>query len=126
MQKIDGIEETSSRESERIQNRTGGAGSERIRSSDVSDALAEVLREETRLPRASAHLDGKDLDGKKTAARPNSKSLNGLEGRYRPPKKANTTGVDHKTNPSNDGAGPKAVSLAVLLFQGFPYHRGPR
>ncbi|KAF3587680.1 hypothetical protein F2Q69_00030659 [Brassica cretica] len=45
---------SNSRYSDKVQTRTGSANAERIRSgdvSDVSDALTEVLREETRLPR---------------------------------------------------------------------------
>lgn len=41
-----------SRDSERVQNRNGNVGMERIRSGDVSEALTEVFREEIRLPRA--------------------------------------------------------------------------
>ncbi|KAF2546074.1 hypothetical protein F2Q70_00021431 [Brassica cretica] len=41
----------SSRESKRIHSRSGVGGSDRIHYGDVSDALTEVLREETRLPR---------------------------------------------------------------------------
>ncbi|KAF2604453.1 hypothetical protein F2Q70_00026432 [Brassica cretica] len=77
------------RESERIQNRAGGVSAKRIRSGDVSKALTEVLREETRLPQASPQ-EGKDLEGEKSAARVNSSSPIGSEGRDRPPKKAKT------------------------------------
>ncbi|KAF2559585.1 hypothetical protein F2Q68_00016816 [Brassica cretica] len=42
---------SNSRYSDRVRTRTGSANAERIRSGDVSDALTEVLREETRLPR---------------------------------------------------------------------------
>ncbi|KAF2546549.1 hypothetical protein F2Q70_00022601 [Brassica cretica] len=42
---------SNSRYSDRVRTRTGSANAERIQSGDVSDALTEVLREETRLPR---------------------------------------------------------------------------
>ncbi|KAF3546061.1 hypothetical protein DY000_02006924 [Brassica cretica] len=41
-----------SRDSERVQNRNGNVGMERISSGNVSEALTEVFREEIRLPRA--------------------------------------------------------------------------
>ena len=68
------------RDSDRVQNRTGSANVERIRSGDVSEALTEVLREETRLPRASAQ-EVKDLEGEKSAARVMSSSPTDSEGR---------------------------------------------
>ncbi|KAL0815029.1 hypothetical protein Bca101_071472 [Brassica carinata] len=46
----------SSRESKRIHSRSGVGGSDRIHYGDVSDALTEVLREETRLPRPAASV----------------------------------------------------------------------
>nr|VDC97086.1 unnamed protein product [Brassica oleracea] len=39
-----------SRESERVRGRNGSVGAERIHSGDVSEALTEVLRKDTRLP----------------------------------------------------------------------------
>ena len=54
------------REFERVQGRNGSVGAERVRSSDVSKALTEVLCEETRLPRALASGEGKDLGGVQT------------------------------------------------------------
>ena len=68
------------RESERIRNRAGGVSAEHIRSGDVSEALTEVLREETRLPRASPQ-EGKGLEDEKSAARTKSSSPTGSEGR---------------------------------------------
>ncbi|KAF2562940.1 hypothetical protein F2Q70_00014401 [Brassica cretica] len=79
-------------DSDRVQTRTGSANAERIRSGDVSEALTEVLREETRLPRASTQ-EAKDLEGEKSVARVKSSSPTGLEGRDRPPKKAKTNYV---------------------------------
>ncbi|KAL0758927.1 hypothetical protein Bca101_075077 [Brassica carinata] len=55
------------RDSDRVQTRTGSVNAERIRSGDVSEALTEVLREETRLPRASTQ-EVKDLEGENSAA----------------------------------------------------------
>ena len=75
---------SNSRDSDRVRTRTGSANAERIRSGDVSEALTEVLREETRLPRASTQ-EVKDLEGEKTAARVKSSSPTGSEGRDRPP-----------------------------------------
>ncbi|KAF2560467.1 hypothetical protein F2Q70_00017848 [Brassica cretica] len=83
------------RESERIRNRVGGVNAERIRSGDVSEALTKVLREETRLPRASSQ-EGKGPEGEKSVARTKSGSPTGSEGRDRPPKKAKTNGADHR------------------------------
>ena len=53
----------------------------------MGEAFIEVLREETRLPRASTQ-EGKDLEGEKSAVRIKSSSPTGLEGRDCPPKKA--------------------------------------
>ncbi|KAF2609212.1 hypothetical protein F2Q68_00043628 [Brassica cretica] len=56
------------RDSDRARTRTGSVNAERIRSGDVSEALTEVLREETRLPRDSTQ-EVKDLKDEKSAAR---------------------------------------------------------
>ena len=82
-----------------MRTRTGSINAERIRSGDVSEALTELLREETRLPRASAQ-EVKDLEGEKSAARVKSSSPTGSEGRDRPPKKAKTNGPDHRLSVS--------------------------
>ena len=82
------------RDSDRARTRTGSVNAERIRSGDVSEALTEVLREETRLLRDSTQ-EVKDLKGEKSAARVKSSSPTGSEGRDRPPKKAKTNGSDH-------------------------------
>ncbi|KAF3536854.1 hypothetical protein F2Q69_00023736 [Brassica cretica] len=74
---------------------TGGVNAERIRSGDVSEALTEVLREETRLPRASSQ-EGKGPEGEKSVARTKSGSPTGSEGCDRPPKMAKTNGADHR------------------------------
>ncbi|KAF3515450.1 hypothetical protein DY000_02058465 [Brassica cretica] len=76
------------------------ANAERIRSGDVSEALTEVLREETRLQRISTR-EAKDLEGEKSVARVKSSSPTGLEGRDRPPKKAKTNGSDHRLDPDS-------------------------
>ena len=67
-------------DSDRVRTRTGSANVERIRSGDVSEALTEVLREETRLPRASPQ-EGKGLEDEKSSARTKSSSPTGSEGR---------------------------------------------
>ncbi|KAF3528903.1 hypothetical protein DY000_02039981 [Brassica cretica] len=92
---------TTLRDSERIRNRTGCVSAECIRSGDLSEAFTEVLREETRLPRASPQ-EGKDLEGEKSAARIKSSSPTGSEGHDRPPKKAKTNGSDHRLGVSGD------------------------
>ncbi|KAF2555700.1 hypothetical protein F2Q68_00014199 [Brassica cretica] len=94
---------TTPRDSERIRSRAGSVNAEHIRSGDVSEALTEVLREETRLPRASTQ-EGKDLDGDKSAARIKSSSQTGSEGHDRPPKKAKTNGSDHRLGVSGEMA----------------------
>ncbi|KAF3535584.1 hypothetical protein F2Q69_00022421 [Brassica cretica] len=91
------------RDSDRVQTRTGSANAERIRSGDVSEALTEVLREETRLPRTSTQ-EAKDLEGEKSFARVKSSSPTGSEGRDRPPKKAKTNGSDHRLGVSGEAA----------------------
>ncbi|KAF3600280.1 hypothetical protein F2Q69_00035376 [Brassica cretica] len=92
---------TTLRDSERIRNRTVCVSAECIRSGDLSEALTEVLREETRLPRASPQ-EGNDLEGKKSAARIKSSSPTGSEGHDRPPKKAKTNGSDYRLGVSGD------------------------
>ena len=63
-----------SRESEWVRSQNGSVGAERIRSGDVSEALTEVFREETRLSRTPASGEGKDLGGGKAVVRTNSNS----------------------------------------------------
>ncbi|KAF2594179.1 hypothetical protein F2Q70_00042939 [Brassica cretica] len=65
------------RDSDRVRTQTGSVNAERIQSGDVSEALTKVLREETRLPRASTQ-EAKDPEG------------------ARPLKKAKTNGSDHR------------------------------
>ncbi|KAF3521516.1 hypothetical protein F2Q69_00045956 [Brassica cretica] len=91
------------RDSDRVRTRFGSINAEHIRSGDVSEALTEVLREETRLPRASAQ-EVKDLEGEKYAARVKSSSPTGSEERDRPPKKAKTNGSDHRLGVSGEAA----------------------
>ena len=67
----------------------------------MSEALTEVLREETRLPLASTQ-EGKELEGEKSATRVKSSSPTGLEGPDRPPRKAKTSGSDHRLGVSDD------------------------
>ncbi|KAL0803494.1 hypothetical protein Bca101_095984 [Brassica carinata] len=66
------------RGSDRVRTRTGSANAERIRSGEVSEALTEVIREETRLPRISTQ-EAKDLEGEKSVARVKSSSPTGSE-----------------------------------------------
>ncbi|KAL0796501.1 hypothetical protein Bca101_067878 [Brassica carinata] len=84
-----------SRDSDRTRNRTGGVSLERIRSGDVSEALTEVLCEETRLPRESSFKEGKEVDGKKASSRPSSNSPTGSKGRDRPQKQEDPDSVAH-------------------------------
>ncbi|XP_013669581.1 uncharacterized protein LOC106374022 [Brassica napus] len=91
------------RDSDRVRTRTGSANVECIRSRDVSEALTEVLREETRLLRASTQ-EAKDLEGEKFVARVKSSSPTGSEGRDRPLKKAKTNGSDHRLGVSGEVA----------------------
>ncbi|KAF2539524.1 hypothetical protein F2Q68_00019943 [Brassica cretica] len=64
------------RDSDRVQTRTGIGNVEHIRSGDVSEALTEVLREETRFPRGSTQ-EAKNLEGEKSVARVKSSSPTG-------------------------------------------------
>ncbi|KAF3595903.1 hypothetical protein DY000_02023589 [Brassica cretica] len=70
---------------------------------DVSDALTEVLREETQLLRPSTQ-GAKDPEGEKAVARVKSSSPTGSEGRDRPPKKAKTNGSDRRLGVSGEAA----------------------
>ncbi|KAF3560458.1 hypothetical protein F2Q69_00015814 [Brassica cretica] len=94
---------SNSRDSDRVRTRTGSANAERIRSGDVSDALTEVLREETRHPRPSTQ-GAKDPESEKSVARVNSSSPTGSEGRDRPPNKAKTNGLDHRLGVPGEAA----------------------
>ena len=78
-----GSRRSNPRDSDRVRTRTGSANSERIRSGDVSEALTEVLREETRLLWISTQ-EAKELEGEKSVARVKSSSPTGSEGRERP------------------------------------------
>ncbi|KAF2550829.1 hypothetical protein F2Q68_00034415 [Brassica cretica] len=68
-----GSRRSNPRDSDRVRTRTGSANSERIRSGDVSEALTEVLREETRLLWISTQ-EAKELEGEKSVARVKSSS----------------------------------------------------
>ncbi|KAF2532115.1 hypothetical protein F2Q70_00030911 [Brassica cretica] len=94
---------SNSRVSDRVRTRTGSANAERIRSGDVSDALTEVLREETQLPRPSTQ-GAKDPGGEKSVARVKSSSPTGSVGHDRPPKKAKTNGSDRRLGVSGEAA----------------------
>ncbi|KAF2608289.1 hypothetical protein F2Q68_00042965 [Brassica cretica] len=89
------------RGSDRVRTRTGSANAEHIRSGEESEALTEVLREETRLPRISTQED-KDLEGEKYVARVKSSSPTGSEGSDHPPKKAKTNGSNHRLGVSGE------------------------
>ena len=67
----------------------------------MSDALTEVLREETRLPR-SLSQGTKDSEGEASVTRVKSSSPTGSEGRDRPTKKAKTNGSDRRLVVRND------------------------
>ncbi|KAF2570596.1 hypothetical protein F2Q70_00003628 [Brassica cretica] len=97
---------SNSRDFDRVRTRTGSANAERIRSGDVSDALSEVLCEETQLPRPSTQ-GAKDPEGEKSVARVKSSIPMGSEGRDRPPKKAKTNGSDSRLGLSGKAAVPK-------------------
>ncbi|KAF3585123.1 hypothetical protein F2Q69_00030660 [Brassica cretica] len=94
---------SNSRDSDRVRTRTGSANAERIRSGDVSDALTEVLVEETRLPRPSTQ-GAKDSEGEKSVVRVKSSNPTDSEGRDRPPKKAKTIGSDPRLGVSGEAA----------------------
>ena len=91
------------RDSDRVRTRTGSANAERIRSGDVSDALTEVLCEETQLPWPSTQ-GAKDPEGEKSVARVKSSSPTGSEGRDRPPNKAKTNGSYHRLGVPGEAA----------------------
>ena len=69
----------------------------------MSEALTEVLREETRLTQASTQA-AKDLEGEKSVARVKSSSPTSSEGRDRSPKKAKTNGLDHRLGVSGEAS----------------------
>ncbi|KAF3570547.1 hypothetical protein F2Q69_00058620 [Brassica cretica] len=94
---------SNSRDSDRVQTRTDSANAERIRSGDVSDALTEVLCEETQLPRPSTQ-GAKDPEGEKFVAHVKSSSSTGSEGRDHPPKKAKMNGSDRRLGVSGEAA----------------------
>ncbi|KAF3569964.1 hypothetical protein F2Q69_00060452 [Brassica cretica] len=97
----------------------GSINAECIRSGDVSEALTKVLREETRLPRASAQ-EVKDLEGEKFAARIKSSSPTGSEGRDRPPKKAKMNGSDCRLGVSREAAVAKPFHWQFSHSKDFP------
>ncbi|KAF2592134.1 hypothetical protein F2Q70_00042531 [Brassica cretica] len=112
------------RDSDRLRTRTGSVNVERIRSGDVSEALTEVLCEQTRLPRASTQ-EVKDLEGEKSAARVKSSSPTGSEGRDRPPKKAKTNGSYHRLGVSGEAAVAKPFHWQFSHSKDFPITEYP-
>ena len=112
------------RDSDRMRTRTGSVNVERIRSRDVSEALTEVLREETRLPRASTQ-EVKDLEGEKSAACVKSSSPTGSEGRDRPPKKAKTNGSYHRLGVSGEASVTKPFHWRFSHSKDFPITEDP-
>ncbi|KAF3576475.1 hypothetical protein DY000_02031641 [Brassica cretica] len=94
---------SNSRDSNRVRTRTGSANAERIRSGDVSDALTEVLREETQLLRPSTQ-GAKDPEGEKSVTRVKSSSATGSEGCDRPPKNDKTNCSDRRLGDSGKAA----------------------
>ncbi|KAF3540991.1 hypothetical protein F2Q69_00021511 [Brassica cretica] len=112
------------RESERIRNRAGGVNAERIRSGDVSEALTEVLLEETRLRRASSQ-EGKGLEGENFVARTKLGSPTGSEGCDHPPKKAKTNGSDHRLGVSGETAVAKPFHWQLSHSKDCPITEDP-
>ena len=92
------------RNSERVRGQNGNVGAEQIRFGDVSEALTELLHEETRLLRATISGEGKEIEGEKVVVRTSSNSPTSSEGRDHSPKKAKMTGADHLPGVSGDGA----------------------
>lgn len=86
----------------------------------MSEALTEVLREETRLPRARVSGEGKDLGGEKLVVSTSSNSPNGSEGRDRPPKKAKVAGADHRLGVLGDSAVAKLFHWQFSHFKDCP------
>ncbi|KAF2563859.1 hypothetical protein F2Q70_00016421 [Brassica cretica] len=100
------------RNSDRVTTRTGSINVEHIRSGDVSEALTEVLLEETRLPQALAQA-AKDLEGEKSAARVKSSSPTGSEGR------------DHRLGVSGEAAVAKSFHWQFSHSKDFPITEDP-
>ncbi|KAF3516906.1 hypothetical protein DY000_02058873 [Brassica cretica] len=98
--------------SDRVTTRTGSINVEHIRSGDVSEALTEVLLEETRLPQASAQ-EAKDLEGEKSAARVKSSSPTGSKGR------------DHRLGVSGEAAVAKSFHWQFSHSKDFPITEDP-
>ncbi|KAF3612238.1 hypothetical protein DY000_02049190 [Brassica cretica] len=112
------------RDSDRVRTRTGSANAERIRSGDVSEALTEVLREETRLPRTSTQ-EAKDLEGENSVGRVKSSSPTGSEGGDRPPKKAKTNGSDHRLGVSGEAVVAKPFHWQLSYSKYCPITEDP-
>ena len=96
-----------------------------LRSGDVIEGLTEVLREETRLPRAPASGEGKDLGGEKAVVRTSSNSPNGSEGRDRLSKKAKVTGTDHLPVVSGDNTVAKPFHWQISHSKDCPITEDP-
>ncbi|KAF3602635.1 hypothetical protein F2Q69_00036377 [Brassica cretica] len=112
------------RDSDRVRTRTGGANAERFRTEDVSEALTEVLREETRLMQAS-NQEAKDLEGEKSVARVTSSSPTSSEGRDRSPKQANTNASDHRLGVSGEAAVAKPFHCQFVHSKDCPITEDP-
>ncbi|KAF3544227.1 hypothetical protein DY000_02007507 [Brassica cretica] len=103
----------------------GVSAQNEFRSGDVIEGLTEVLREETRLPRAPASGEGKDLGGEKAVVRTSSNSPNGSEGRDRPSKKAKVTGTDHLPVVSGDNTVAKPFHWQISHSKDCPITEDP-
>ena len=110
---------SNSRDSDRVQTQTSSANVDRIRSGDVSDALTEVLHEETPLPRPSTQ-GVKDPEGEKSVARVKSSFPTGSEGRNRPPKKAKTNCSDRRLGVLGEAAVAKPFHWQFLYSKDCP------
>ncbi|KAF3500349.1 hypothetical protein F2Q69_00044448 [Brassica cretica] len=90
----------------------------------MSEALTEVLREETRIPRTSTQ-EAKDLEGEKSVARVKSSSTTGSEGRDRPLKKVKTNGSDHRLGVSGEAAVAKPFHWQFSHSKDYPITEDP-
>ncbi|KAG2289825.1 hypothetical protein Bca52824_049429 [Brassica carinata] len=102
---------SNSRDSDRVQTRTGVAN-------------AELLREETRIPWFSSH-GTKDPEGETSVARVQSSSPTGSDGRDRPPKKAKTNGSDHRLVVPGDAAVAKQFHWQFSHLKDCPITEDP-
>ncbi|XP_013632834.1 PREDICTED: uncharacterized protein LOC106338394 [Brassica oleracea var. oleracea] len=115
---------SNSRDFNMVRTRTGSANAERIRSGDVSDALTEVLREETQLPQPSTQ-GAKDPEGEKSVTRVKSSSATVSEGRDRPPKNDKTNGSDRRLCDSGKAAVAKPFNWQFSHSKDCPITEDP-